>query len=46
MKGARAERAHQFFSWCMVSKLQPAKPADLEREIEACVEVLRKRGFA
>ena len=43
LKGARAERAQQFFSWCLVSNLQPA---NLEREIEACVEVLRKRGFA
>ena len=30
LKGARAERAQQFFSWCMVSKLLPARPADLE----------------
>ena len=30
----------------MVEKLQPAKPAELEREIEACVEVLRERGLA
>ena len=46
LQGARAERARQFFSWCMVAKLQPAKPADLEREIEACIEVLRERELA
>ncbi len=46
LKGARAERAFHFFAWCMVQKLQPAKPAELEREIDACIEVLRKRGLA
>ncbi len=46
LKQARAERAFQFFAWCLVEKLQPAKPAELEREIEACVEVLRNRGLA
>jgi len=30
LDGARAERAHQFFLWCMTAKLQPAKPAELE----------------
>ncbi|MBK6337990.1 MAG: AAA family ATPase [Betaproteobacteria bacterium] len=46
LQGARAERAFHFFAWCMVEKLQPAKPAELERQIEACVEVLRERGLA
>jgi MoxR-like ATPase len=46
LKGARAERAFHFFAWCMVEKLQPAKPAELERQIEGCVEVLRARGLA
>jgi MoxR-like ATPase len=46
LQGARAERAYHFFAWCMVEKLQPAKPAELERQIEACVEVLRERGLA
>jgi len=46
LQGARAERARQFFSWCLVAKLQPAKPAELERQIEGCVEVLRERGLA
>jgi MoxR-like ATPase len=45
LQGARAERAYQFFTWCMVEKVQPAKPAELERQIEACVEVLRVRGL-
>ena len=45
LKGGRAERAQQFFAWCMVTKLQPAKPAELERQIEACVELLRERGL-
>jgi MoxR-like ATPase len=46
LQGARAERAQQFFAWCMVAKLQPAKPAELERQIEACIDVLRERGLA
>ncbi|MBK9705069.1 MAG: AAA family ATPase [Betaproteobacteria bacterium] len=46
LQGARAERAFHFFAWCMVEKLQPAKPAELERQIEGCVEVLRERGLA
>ncbi|MBK6602394.1 MAG: AAA family ATPase [Betaproteobacteria bacterium] len=46
LQGARAERAFHFFAWCMVAKLQPAKPAELERQIEACIDVLRERGLA
>ena len=42
---ARAERAKQFFSWCMVAKLQPAKPEELERQVEARIAVLRERGL-
>ncbi len=30
----------------MTENLQPARPAELERELEACVEVLRERGLA
>jgi hypothetical protein len=30
----------------MVEQLQPAKPAELERQIEACIDVLRERGLA
>ena len=46
LKGARGERAKQFFAWCLVEQLQPANPAELERQIEACVNVLREREAA
>lgn len=43
LKGAREERARQFFSWCLVEQVTVPDPAGLEKEIEACVNVLRKR---
>lgn len=46
LKGARLERAQQFFNWCLVANLQPEKPAEIERQIEGCVELLRTRGLA
>lgn len=46
MSGGRAERAKQFFSWCLVSHVAPADPRALEAEIDASVEVLRERGLA
>jgi hypothetical protein len=46
VEGGRAERARQFFSWCLVAKVSPLDPGGLEAEIAACVEVLRSRGLA
>ena len=43
VKGARSARAKQFFNWCVVEKVAVADPASLERDIEACVAVLRRR---
>ena len=42
---ARLERAHQFFNWCIVAKVDVTDPAALECEIEECVELLRTRGL-
>jgi MoxR-like ATPase len=44
--GGRAERAKQFFCWCVVAKLSPPDPRALEADIAACVEALRNRGLA
>ena len=43
LTGARAERARQFFSWCLVEQITIMDPASLEREIDACAKVLKKR---
>lgn len=43
LSGARAERARQFFSWCLVEKVAVGDPAALEKEIDACATLLRKR---
>ena len=43
LSGARSERARQFFSWCLVEKIAVADPAGLEKEIEACAKLLKKR---
>jgi len=40
--GARAERAKQFFSWCLVEQVTVSDPAALEKEIEACAKLLKK----
>ena len=45
LKEARAERAKQFFAWCLVEKLQPAAPAKLEGQIQSCVDLLKARGL-
>ncbi|OGR91299.1 MAG: hypothetical protein A2V88_04770 [Elusimicrobia bacterium RBG_16_66_12] len=42
LKGARLERARQFFNWCLASATVPRDPAALEREIEACVSLIRE----
>ncbi|MCC6162321.1 MAG: AAA family ATPase [Acidobacteria bacterium] len=40
LKGARRERAHQFFSWCTTSDTAVGSPAALEADIDACVRQL------
>ena len=44
ISGARAERARQFFSWCLVEQISIPDPAVLEKEIDACVKILGKKG--
>ncbi len=46
LDGARAERAKQFFSWCIVENLLVARPEELERQLQACVVLLQQRGLA
>jgi MoxR-like ATPase len=46
LEGARRERAFQFFCWCAVEGVHPARPAELEKQMHACVELLRERGLA
>jgi len=46
LRGARRERARQFFSWCLVEKMDPVDPVALEAEIHACVQLLKRRGLA
>ena len=43
LTGARAERARQFFSWCLVEKISVTDPTSLEKEIDACAKILKKR---
>lgn len=42
LTGARAERAKQFFSWCLVEQVTVTDPAALEKEIEACAKILKR----
>ncbi len=42
LKGGRAERAKQFFSWALVEKCSTPEPAQIEGEINACVGVLKE----
>jgi MoxR-like ATPase len=46
LDGARLERAKQFFSWCILEGLSPARPDELEEQVQGCVELLRDRGLA
>jgi MoxR-like ATPase len=46
LSGARAERARQFFSWCLVEQVAVADPAALERQLDACARLLKKRVAA
>ena len=41
LSGARAERAKQFFSWCLTEQIVVGDPAGTEREIDACVDLLK-----
>jgi MoxR-like ATPase len=42
LSGTRAERAKQFFSWCLTEQIVVGDPAGTEREIEACAVLLKK----
>jgi MoxR-like ATPase len=46
LSGARAERARQFFSWCLTERIKLVDPTGLEKEIEACVKLLKKQVLA
>jgi hypothetical protein len=46
LKDGRAERAKQFFGWCLVANVSPKDPRALEEELAGCVELLRERGAA
>ena len=43
LSGARAERARQFFSWCLTEQIKLLDPAGLEKEIDACAKLLKKQ---
>ena len=40
LKGGRAERARQFFDWCVVAEVVVPDPAGLERELNNCVKLI------
>ncbi|AKU11257.1 ATPase [Azoarcus sp. CIB] len=46
LQGARYERAQQFFNACVVQHLVVGEPGALEKEIEGCVQEIRRRGLA
>jgi len=43
LSGARAERARQFFCWCLTEQIKLADPVALEKEIDACARLLKKQ---
>ncbi len=43
LSGARAERANQFFGWCVLEHVVLVKPEAVEEQLEACVNLLRSR---
>jgi MoxR-like ATPase len=45
LKGGRLERAQQFFNWCLVENIKPENPAAIERDINACVNLLIEEGL-
>ncbi|MFH1723331.1 MAG: AAA family ATPase [Elusimicrobiota bacterium] len=44
LRGARRERARQFFNWCLTKDLVLEDPKALEREIHECAGILKARG--
>ena len=46
LKGGRAERARQFFNWCVVEQVFVRDPASLERELDNCVALIRAEPAA
>ena len=46
LSGGRYERAAQFFAWCLVEGVELEEPKELEKEIHACVMILKDRGIA
>ena len=40
LTGGRAERARQFFDWCVVAEVVVPDPAGLERELNNCVKLI------
>jgi MoxR-like ATPase len=46
LSGARAERARQFFCWCLTQQIKLVDPVNLEIQIEACAKLLRKQVAA
>ena len=40
LKGGRAERARQFFNWCVVERVVVRDPISLERELNNCVKLI------
>ena len=46
MKGGRAERARQFFDWCVVAQVVVPDPASLERELNNCVKLIEAERAA
>ena len=46
LRGPRRERAKQFFSWCLLSKVIPEDLRELESEMESCVKILKKKGLS
>ena len=45
LRAGRRERAEQFFNWCLVEDVKPVNPADIEEEIDDCVNLLIERGL-
>jgi len=46
LEGGRRERAEQFFCWCVLEGIHPARPDELEEQVQACVELIQARGLA
>ncbi len=43
LSGARAQRARQFFCWCLTEQIRLDDPVALEKEIDACARLLKKQ---